>query len=122
MSRRLRIWIDLENPPHVPFFAPIIEVLRGLGHEVVVTARDFAGTLELTEHLGIEFEPAVSFFDGPLAELDAALVSRGFLQIVSSMQEVSALRVARNRRPRPMKPEGSVIGEIVAGLLDTVRV
>ena len=35
-----RVWIDLDNSPHVPFFKPIIEELRKRGHEVVITARD----------------------------------------------------------------------------------
>jgi predicted glycosyltransferase len=35
-----RIWIDIDNSPHVLFFDPIIETLREQGHEVIVTARD----------------------------------------------------------------------------------
>ncbi|MGH9469001.1 MAG: DUF354 domain-containing protein [Terriglobia bacterium] len=34
-----RIWIDLDNTPHVPFFAPIAEELRRLGCSVSFTAR-----------------------------------------------------------------------------------
>jgi predicted glycosyltransferase len=37
---RGKIWIDLDNSPHVPFFVPIIEKLRHLGFSVVLTARD----------------------------------------------------------------------------------
>jgi hypothetical protein len=37
---RKRVWIDLDNSPHVPFFAPIIAELEGMGYEVVLTARD----------------------------------------------------------------------------------
>src|SRR5215831_14303263 len=35
-----RIWIDLDNSPHVPFFLPIAEELRKRGYEVILTARD----------------------------------------------------------------------------------
>ena len=35
-----KIWIDLDNSPHVPFFVPIVEALREEGCEVIVTARD----------------------------------------------------------------------------------
>ena len=35
-----RVWIDLDNSPHVPFFAPIIRELALRNHEVVLTARD----------------------------------------------------------------------------------
>jgi predicted glycosyltransferase len=43
------IWIDLDNSPHVPLFAPIIRHYRALGVEVVLTARDHSQTLELLE-------------------------------------------------------------------------
>ena len=45
----MRIWVDLTNSPHVLVMRPVIEKLRGRGHEVEVTARDFAQTLELCE-------------------------------------------------------------------------
>ncbi|HEY3875688.1 MAG TPA: DUF354 domain-containing protein [Candidatus Kapabacteria bacterium] len=48
-----RIWIDLENSPHVPFFVPIILELEKTGCEVMLTARDFAQTKELVEQAGL---------------------------------------------------------------------
>jgi predicted glycosyltransferase len=39
-SQGKRIWIDLDNSPHVPFFAPIISELERRGYSVVLTARD----------------------------------------------------------------------------------
>jgi predicted glycosyltransferase len=50
----VRIWVDLTNSPHVLVMRPVIELLRADGHEVRVTARDFAQTLALCERLGIE--------------------------------------------------------------------
>jgi uncharacterized protein len=44
----LRIWIDLSNSPHPLLFAPIARRLEELGHEVGITARDNAQTVELT--------------------------------------------------------------------------
>jgi len=35
-----KIWIDLENTPHIPFFKPIIRELEQRGYTVVLTARD----------------------------------------------------------------------------------
>lgn len=49
----VRVWIDLTNSPHVLVMRPVIELLREDGHEVRVTARDFAQTLGLLERLGI---------------------------------------------------------------------
>jgi predicted glycosyltransferase len=44
----MRVWIDLSNSPHPLLFAPITRRLEELGHEVGVTARDNAQTVELT--------------------------------------------------------------------------
>jgi len=44
-----KIWIDLDNSPHVPFFAPIIKELESRGHFVLLTARDFAQVTQLVE-------------------------------------------------------------------------
>ena len=43
----MRIWVDLTNSPHVLVMRPIVRLLREDGHEVHVTARDFAQTLGL---------------------------------------------------------------------------
>jgi uncharacterized protein len=50
----VKVWIDLTNSPHVLVLRPVIEDLRAQGHEVQVTARDFAQTLGLCERFGIE--------------------------------------------------------------------
>jgi len=50
----MRIWVDLTNSPHVLVMRPVIANLRARGHEVEVTARDFAQTLGLLERFGIE--------------------------------------------------------------------
>lgn len=35
----LRVWVDLDNAPHAPFFRPIVGALREMGCSVVLTAR-----------------------------------------------------------------------------------
>ena len=49
----MKIWIDLANTPHVVFFAPIIKRLEADGHEIVITLRDFAQTLQVAEKFNI---------------------------------------------------------------------
>jgi predicted glycosyltransferase len=51
----VKVWVDLTNSPHVLVLAPIIRRLQQQGHEVQVTARDFAQTLELCERQGIGY-------------------------------------------------------------------
>jgi uncharacterized protein len=52
----MRIWVDLTNSPHVLVLRPVIDVLRARGADVLVTARDFAQTVELCERFGLECE------------------------------------------------------------------
>jgi hypothetical protein len=49
----VRVWVDFTNSPHVLVLRPVIERLRADGHDVAVTARDFAQTLALCERFGI---------------------------------------------------------------------
>jgi uncharacterized protein len=42
-----KIWIDIDNSPHVPFFKPIMQELRALGFEIILTARDTYQVCEL---------------------------------------------------------------------------
>ncbi len=48
------IWIDLDNSPHVPLFAPIIKHYRENGVDVLLTARDHSQTLELLHIHGLD--------------------------------------------------------------------
>jgi uncharacterized protein len=43
----MRIWIDLANSPHVPFFRALRDDFISLGHQLEFTARDFAETVAL---------------------------------------------------------------------------
>jgi len=48
-TRRVKIWIDLDNTPHVPFFIPIIRELERRDYQVVLTARDAFQVCELAD-------------------------------------------------------------------------
>jgi predicted glycosyltransferase len=52
-TKKWKIWVDLDNSPHVPFFSPIIDELRARGHELIITARDAYQTRELLEFYGV---------------------------------------------------------------------
>src|SRR5438552_2198542 len=49
----MRIWIDLANSPHVPFFRALIPEFVAREHQVEITARDFAQTVELAMKAGM---------------------------------------------------------------------
>jgi uncharacterized protein len=72
----MRIWVDLTNSPHVLVMRPLIELMRADGHEVEVTARDFAQTLELCRRFGIAHTAIGRHRGGRLAGKAAGLVAR----------------------------------------------
>lgn len=45
----MKVWIDLSNSPHPLIFAPIARHLSDDGHDVFITARDHAQTVELAQ-------------------------------------------------------------------------
>ena len=53
----MKIWADMSAPAHVLVLRPIIERLRGAGHEVVVTSRDYTQTQELLALHHMEHTP-----------------------------------------------------------------
>ncbi|HET7556184.1 MAG TPA: DUF354 domain-containing protein [Gaiellaceae bacterium] len=50
----MRVWVDITAPAHVLVFRPLLELMRGRGYTVEVTARDYAQTVQLLELHGIE--------------------------------------------------------------------
>jgi len=52
-----KIWIDLDNTPHVPFFKPIIRELERRGWRPVVTARDAFQVCDLAAEMGLSCRP-----------------------------------------------------------------
>jgi uncharacterized protein len=57
----MRVWIDHSNSPHPLLFEPIVRELEARGHEVLMTARDNAQTVELAR----ERWPRVAVVGGP---------------------------------------------------------
>ncbi|MDD5232383.1 MAG: DUF354 domain-containing protein [Syntrophales bacterium] len=51
-----KIWIDLDNTPHVPFFHPIIRELRKKGYPVLITARDCFQVCGLADLYGMSYQ------------------------------------------------------------------
>jgi predicted glycosyltransferase len=72
----MRVWIDLTNSPHVLMMRPVIEALREDGHEVRVTARDYAQTLELLDRFAIAHTAIGRHRGERLPAKAAGLVSR----------------------------------------------
>ena len=74
----MKVWVDLTNSPHVLVLAPIIRRLEQQGHEVQVTARDFAQTLELCQRLGIGYYAIGHHRGAALGDKARGLVDRSW--------------------------------------------
>ena len=70
------VWIDLANSPHVLFFQPVIAELHRRGVATVVSARDFAQTVELCRLMQIEVEVIGTHGGAGLAGKATDLVGR----------------------------------------------
>lgn len=51
----MKIWIDLDNTPHVPFFRPIVRELERRGYSVILTARSAFQVCELADFFGLPY-------------------------------------------------------------------
>lgn len=54
-GRSISVWIDMANSPHVQFFGPLIRELEERGHDVLITARDYAQTTGLLDQAGLSY-------------------------------------------------------------------
>ena len=103
----MRIWVDLTNSPHVLVMRPLIEAMRAEGHEVEVTARDFAQTLQLLERFGMEHTPIGHHRGGGLKDKAVGLFDRS----------IALTRWARRRRFDAAMGHGSNDVSVAAKLL-----
>ena len=103
----MRIWVDLTNSPHVLVMRPLIAAMRADGHEVQVTARDFAQTLELCRRWGISHTAIGRHRGGRIASKGAGLLSRS----------LALVRWARGRRFDLALGHGSNDVSVAAALL-----
>ena len=87
----MRVWIDVSNSPQVPFFRPLIALLEERGHDVSVTTRDYAQTLELLRLHGIPHE-VVGPRHGGASAWGKARAMAGRLPRPPPLREASRLR------------------------------
>ncbi|HEY6778748.1 MAG TPA: DUF354 domain-containing protein [Thermoleophilaceae bacterium] len=94
----MRVWVDLTNSPHVLVMRPMIEAMREDGHEVEVTARAFAQTLELCERFGIA-HAVIGRHRGRVASKGLGLASRSLALALEWLagEDVQAVVLPRTR-------------------------
>jgi predicted glycosyltransferase len=73
----MRIWIDLANSPHVPFFRALIPELAARSHQIEITARDFAQTVPMAMNAGMMPHVIGGHGGGSITGKAGNLVGRG---------------------------------------------
>ncbi|HEU4608905.1 MAG TPA: DUF354 domain-containing protein [Chitinophagaceae bacterium] len=51
----MKIWFDLSNSPHINMFHDMIRHLESRGHEITITCRPLANTIDLLKQKGLTF-------------------------------------------------------------------
>lgn len=92
----MRLWIDLANSPHVPFFKALAERFKAEGHEIEITAREFAETIPLAQAAG--FAPQVVGVHGgrEVSAKAGTLVSRAWALMKWARRRKFDLAVSHN--------------------------
>jgi len=73
----MKIWVDLANSPQVLFFRPLIPEMERLAHEVIITSRYFAQTVELADQFGLVHTPVGGHGGKKLGKIGMTLLDRG---------------------------------------------
>jgi uncharacterized protein len=94
-----RVWIDLDNTPHVPFFAPIIRALEGQGHEVLVTARDAFQVCALADYLGVRYRRVGRHYGANKFMKVAGTLWRALQLLPFAVRERPDIAVSHGSRP-----------------------
>lgn len=86
---KYKVWIDIDNSPHVPLYIPIIEELEKRGVELILTARNMYQVCELLE-----------FFKLPCKVIGGHWGKNNILKILNNCVRVAQL-IPTIRKARP---------------------
>ena len=93
-----KIWIDLDNTPHIPFFKPIIEQLEQRGYKVVLTARDCFQTCGLADLAGLRYKRIGRHYGKSMVLKMAGLIIRSLQMVPFVWREKPDLAVSHGSR------------------------
>jgi predicted glycosyltransferase len=96
-KKRKRVWLDIDNSPHVPFFVPIIKELERHDIDLVLTARNMYQVCDLLE-----------FFHLPCRVVGGHYGKNKLLKIVCNcVRSVQLLPIIASQRPDLAVSHGS---------------
>jgi predicted glycosyltransferase len=96
--KKPKIWIDLDNTPHVPLFEPIIEELMARGFPLFVTARDAFQVCELANKKQIGYLKVGKHYGRYRLLKAAGLIYRSLQLAPLVLKEQPALAISHGAR------------------------
>jgi hypothetical protein len=97
-TQKPKIWVDLDNTPHVPFFEPILQELSSRGFPLLVTARDAFQVCEIAEKKGLSFIKVGRHHGKNRVLKGAGLIYRALQLSALILREKPALGVSHGAR------------------------
>jgi len=93
-----KIWIDLDNSPHVPFFSPIINQLENRGYRTLITARDCAQTCGLADLYNLKYKRIGRHYGKNKLLKVVGLLIRAYQMLPAMLQEKPDLAISHGSR------------------------
>jgi uncharacterized protein len=110
----VRIWFDMTAPAHPVVFRPVIARLQAAGHEVHVTARDYAQTLPLLQRMRISHTVIGRHGGASRVRKAAALASRSTRMVAYGRARGFDLAIAHGSNDLPLAATALRIPEVNA--------
>jgi predicted glycosyltransferase len=93
---KMRLWIDLANSPHVPFFKPLASRFVAHGHDIETTAREFAETIPLARAAGFTPEVVGAHAGRDVSKKAGSLMSRAWALATWARRRKFDLAISHN--------------------------
>lgn len=92
----MRLWIDLANSPHVPFFKALADRFMAQGHEIETTARELAETIPLARAAGFTPEVVGAHAGRDVSKKAGSLISRAWALAIWARKRKFDLAISHN--------------------------
>jgi len=116
MGRMKKIWIDLDNSPHVLFFNPIIKELNNRRIQVALTSRNYAQVTELADLFGLKHKRIGRHYGKHKLMKLIGLIIRAFQMIPFYLKEKPDLVLSHGSRS--MHIVATIFGIPIIGATD----
>ena len=97
-GKKKKIWIDLENSPHIPFFKPILDELHKHGYSTLLTARDCFQVCGLADLFHLKYKRIGRHYGKNILMKVAGLLIRILQLIPTVIEEKPDLAVSHGSR------------------------